>query len=338
MGYPPDAIIDDDPNTFWTPPDHVSAAEIIRTFERSHRFDRVLLREAITEGQRIERFAIDAWRGDARGWEELARGETVGFQTIVRFPPTTTDRVRLRILESRVRPTLAAFSVHEEPWRFEAPTIARDAKGRITIEGEGMLSTFRYTLDGSNPTARSPKYTQPIDHPGPVQVRAREVLGAARMGPVTEATLDLSKHGWRIRSVSSEQAPGERASHAIDGDPTTIWHTSYGSRTPRPPHQITIDLGSTLTLDGFTYLPRPRGLNGTVIDYRVAVSVDGQTFTMAKSGAFGNIARSPVEQRVIFESPVRARFLRFGALSAVSDNPWASAAEIGVIAKPSVSE
>ena len=331
-GHRAEAILDDDPESFWTPPDHVTRAEVTLHLAGVQRFDRVRLREAVADGQRIERFAIDVWRGGR--FQEVATGHTVGFGSIVRFPATKSDRVRLRILESRIRPTLAAFSVHREPTRLEVPTITRAKDGKIVMGADSPVPAIHYTLDGSEPTTSSLRYTQPIAHPEPVLVRARVVGDAALLGPEAEASLDLAKTLWRVRSVSSQQTPGERAEHAIDGDPTTIWHTRYGARTPKPPHQVTIDLGEERTLLGFTYLPRQNGGNGTVGRYRIAVSLDGQRFASAATGEFGNITRSPVEQRVLFEAPVRVRYLRFGALSEVNGNAWASAAEIGVIAVP----
>src|ERR1043165_6383572 len=51
---------------------------------------------------------------------------------------------------------------------------------------------------------------------------------------------------------------------AIDSDSSTIWHTRWHA-DQRQPHSITVDMGKTNRIGGFTYLPRQDGLlNGVV--------------------------------------------------------------------------
>lgn len=142
----------------------------------------------------------------------------------------------------------------------------------------------------------------------------------------------------RVRSVSSEQPPGDRAAHAVDGDPSTIWHTRWQGESPRHPHQITLDTGAVRALAGVIYTARPNRGNGTVAAYRIATSEDGQRWTVAAEGSFDWDDASPRERTVRFDAPVRARYLRFGALSERNDGPWASAAEIAVIPELSADE
>ena len=64
-------------------------------------------------GQRIEEFALDAL--DGGNWKEFARGTTVGYKRLLRFDDVTTSRVRLRIVNSRVCPTLSGFGLYYAP-------------------------------------------------------------------------------------------------------------------------------------------------------------------------------------------------------------------------------
>lgn len=101
--------LDADRDSFWTTEDWHGPAELVYDLPEPMRFNVARLREQIREGQRIAAVAVDAWlQGE---WRELARGTTVGSQRLLRFDPVTADRVRVRILESRVRPTLADFGL-----------------------------------------------------------------------------------------------------------------------------------------------------------------------------------------------------------------------------------
>jgi alpha-L-fucosidase len=62
-------------------------------------FNVAMLKEGLRRGQRIEAFALDAW--DGSDWKEIARGTTVGWKKLLRFPSVTSIKVRLRILAGR---------------------------------------------------------------------------------------------------------------------------------------------------------------------------------------------------------------------------------------------
>jgi len=92
-------------------------------FDRPKLFNVAMIRENIRFGQRVEAFALDAW--DGKDWREIARGTTVGYQKLLRFPTVETDRVRLRILKARgqVSPILppAGFGLFMDPSRLSLP-------------------------------------------------------------------------------------------------------------------------------------------------------------------------------------------------------------------------
>jgi len=67
-------------------------------------------------GQRIESFTIDAWLGT--GWQEVARGTTVGHKRLLRFGDTITDRVRLTVLGSRGAPRVSEFGLFRAPAEY----------------------------------------------------------------------------------------------------------------------------------------------------------------------------------------------------------------------------
>jgi len=71
---------------------------------------RIDLAEHLKTGQRISAFVLEAWEdGD---WKEFARGTTVGYKRLLRFPAVHTERVRLRILSARAEPELARLGLY----------------------------------------------------------------------------------------------------------------------------------------------------------------------------------------------------------------------------------
>jgi alpha-L-fucosidase len=116
-----DKITDGDRKTYWTCDDGTTRASVEFDLGKTCAFNVAELGEHIETGQRICEFALEAW--DGGNWKEFARGTTVGYKRLLRFDPVATSRVRLRILDSRVCPTLSGFGLY---W---APPI-RDVLGR----------------------------------------------------------------------------------------------------------------------------------------------------------------------------------------------------------------
>mgnify|MGYP002623043210 FL=1 len=74
---------------------------------RRQRLSCLVLQEDIREGQRIQAFRVE-YR-DKRKWFPLPIDEettTIGYKRILRFPEIETDRLRIRITESRGEPSL----------------------------------------------------------------------------------------------------------------------------------------------------------------------------------------------------------------------------------------
>lgn len=74
-------------------------------------FDRLLLRENITRGQRIEAFTLEC-QLDGK-WQTLFRGTTVGYKRIARFAPVKTTRVRIRIEQFRDLPQVSEIGLYK---------------------------------------------------------------------------------------------------------------------------------------------------------------------------------------------------------------------------------
>ena len=59
-----------------------------------------MLQEDITKGQRVESFTVEALT--EQGWQEVAKGTTVGYKRMVRFPAVKATQLRVKINECRL--------------------------------------------------------------------------------------------------------------------------------------------------------------------------------------------------------------------------------------------
>ena len=271
-------------------------------------------------GQRIESFVIETWNGSA--WiaaEKIASDEltTVGHRRLIRLKsPVTTDQVRIRITGSRLEPTLAEMGLFKQSVTTLPPTISdRSTNGTVSLSnlaGNKMV----YTVDGSVPTTNSAIYTSPIALPldRSVTVRAASLLPNGQLGIVgSRIFAGLMPIGWKVVSVDSEETAGadNAAARAIDGDSSTIWHTRWNA-DQKLPHSITVDMGTTHRIGGFTYLPRQDGmLNGVVEKYRFETSADGVNLDdQHRRGLIRQHSEQPSLQEVSF-APVQRPLLPF---------------------------
>jgi alpha-L-fucosidase len=112
-GHKAALAIDRNNRTYWTTNNGVTPATLEFTLPAERTFDRALLQEFIRSGQRIERFHIEAWDGTT--WKEVAKGTTVGYKRLLRFPAVTASWVRVVIDESRSNPTLSTIDLFKSP-------------------------------------------------------------------------------------------------------------------------------------------------------------------------------------------------------------------------------
>src|SRR5262249_56895444 len=104
------------------------------------------------------------------------------------------------------------------------------------------------------------------------------------LSPNTPAAGLIPQQQMRVVSVDSQEQSGENgaATHAIDGNVTTRWHTEWFRRTAPLPHMLVLDLGGPYQVDGFRYVPRQDGSpNGTIARYQFYVSDRSSTWDTA---------------------------------------------------------
>ncbi|MBN2474591.1 MAG: alpha-L-fucosidase [Pirellulales bacterium] len=110
-GFHAGSVTDGDGGTYWTTEDGVVAASLTIDLGKPVTFDRAMLQEMITTGQRVERFQLQAEVDGA--WKDVAQATTIGYKRLLRFSPVTASKVRLAILDSRDCPTIREFGLFQ---------------------------------------------------------------------------------------------------------------------------------------------------------------------------------------------------------------------------------
>lgn len=145
-------------------------------------------------------------------------------------------------------------------------------------------------------------------------------------GTLTPAELAELFSPTSLEAVASSSHPDYPAANAVDGDPTTIWHSDWTDAAAKLPITLTIDLNREEELAGVRIASRSRNRNGRVSGFRVETSLDGKTWT----GQLKNLTLpdSSEPQEFSFSTPAKTRFLRFVAESSHTGAELASLAEI----------
>ena len=210
------------------------------------------------------------------------------------------------------------------------PTISRDEEGAVSI-GEIDHRGRIVTQNGNSSEALGPVF----EYAKGGVLAVQQVIPDWIPSPKVSKTYALVTPVFRVPranlhlvSFDSEE-PGEgNAIHAIDGDPSTMWHTAYSASMPKHPHFLLIDLGQEVDLSGIDYLGRQDQGNGRVDKYEVRSGLTQDKLTLVCSGSFLDNANL---QRAMFKGPTKARYVEFRAVREMRGNEWASVAELNFL-------
>ena len=206
--------------------------------------------------------------------------------------------------------------------------MTQQKNGDITIESGIEGATVMYKI-GTGRKAKAVKYTEPIPFRDGGTITAYYKEKPALKVTMTYAKIE--KINTEVIFTSSEESGEGNARHLVDNDPNTIWHTMYSVTVAKYPHWVDLDAGDVKTITGFTYLPRQNGSNGNIKNYRLQVSDDAKTWS--EPVAEGTFANDNKLKRVMLDKPVKARYIRFTALSSQAGDDFASGAELGILAE-----
>ena len=167
----------------------------------------------------------------------------------------------------------------------------------------------------------------------PMQAQAEETVS------VGERTDISAEYIVDVTADSQQDDSGNAMKNAADGNPETIWHSSWQSGHGTVPISITLELSETVEeLTQLRYLPRQDDKNGEyqwngdILGYEIWVSE-----TDAEAGSFAKVAEGTWEgtkdEKSATFSPVNAKYVRLTATHTKGNNDneydqFASAAEI----------
>ncbi len=205
----------------------------------------------------------------------------------------------------------------------------------VTSKVEGLGTDFSRVFPPYSITVLRIPAGKPIEPLKMVERKSSEAteVATAPVSPAQNQSQAVASPvtGLKVVRVDSEETAGEngRGANAVDGNPATFWHTQWQDASPETPHEIVIELPQSMAIKGFTYLPRQdESENGTIKDYEFYVSADGKDFgNPVAKGSFQNNK----DKKTASFAPVTGQFVKLRALSEVNDQPFTSAAEIGVI-------
>jgi alpha-L-fucosidase len=316
--YSVENLLSSEMESSWNLAPGEESAAVTITFDEPQTFNRFLVQENISLGQRVKSFELEI-QNDNNEWESIARETTIGYKRILRLPDTKAKSVKFTIHDSKDSPVISHLAFYNAPKLLLPPVVSRNKNGTVSLKVSDQGLQMYYTLDGSDPKASGMLYVNGFEvlAPSKLKVVAKDTV-SGKFSEVLEVDLPLAKKDWKVIN-------GEKDfENLIDDNPST----NYVSEQ----NMATIDLGNSYNVTGFTYYPmQNRYMSGVIETYSFYTSQDGKNWQKAAQGEFGNIANSPVEQRIEFES-VNARFIQLKALNTIDDKA-ASFAEIGVLLK-----
>lgn len=332
----PKKVLDGKPNTYVDMGE--ADREITITLKTPVTLNRVMLQEAIaTHGERVEEHAVDAWIDNQ--WLEVATATNIGYKRILRFPEVTTEKLRIRVLESRHAPAISHISAHYYPTRPPQLAFERNTEGMVTIaplqaefkwnpHGQNASDNLNsgydifYTLDGSEPTPNSPKYTEPFE----VENKVLKAVSyhKATAGTVHSEDFGIVKKEWVLVSASSQLNNRTVATNAFDANRRSYWQSEEGVTQPH----IAIDLGQSHTLRAMIYTPQTYHGDGMIEEGTIQVSGDGRNWKTVDTFEFGNLINDPTPRTYHFANPVTTRYIRIQATGIAGDGKSAAIAEL----------
>ena len=110
VGHDIENVREDDYHTYFRTDDWNTQIEIRIQWQEEKKLEYLVLKEMISLSQRIEKFTISYMKD--RKEKVVTTGTTVGYKKIVVLPEILTDELIIRIVDSRVAPTLSFIGVY----------------------------------------------------------------------------------------------------------------------------------------------------------------------------------------------------------------------------------
>lgn len=308
--------------------------EFIIDLKSPVKVNRVVLQEPIhLKGQRVEKHAIDVWVDN--NWKEVAQATVIGYKRILRFPEIMTNKLRIRIEESRSTPFLCNVTAHYYETRPPQLSISRNLEGMVSIEpkkkefgwkshgidySQNLMNgiEIRYTTDGSEPTSSSTLYQQPF------KLAYGELKATAfvkdKKGSTAVKEMGILKKDWDITGESEFKK--YKADLAADADVNTYWKS-----TEEKPYLI-VNFNKLEIIKGMVYTPHNRDKKGLIETGRLLISKNGKKWKELSEFKFGNLINDPTPRTLYFDKPVKTQYVKIELIQGAADSKVAAIAEI----------
>jgi beta-galactosidase len=136
------------------------------------------------------------------------------------------------------------------------------------------------------------------------------------------------------KAVTDDEETDFKAQNALDGNPSTCWMSAGGSRYP---HEFTVELKDETEISGFILMQQQNDFHclGHIREYRIyAGGTDGRLSLVIE----GELASTVRQQKVLLRASVRAKVLRFVAISNYRGADVAALSEFAVITGSDVTQ
>ncbi len=321
LEYATSKILDNDYDSYWAANDGELSPYLEIDLKKEKTFNRLLLQEYIPLGQRVSALNVKYWDKKAKNWKKLTEATTIGYKRILRFPAITSQKLKIEF-NALASPVISSIGIYKSPELLSAPVISRDKAGIVTIRCKIPGSDIFYTRDGKEPDNTSKKYDRPFPLPDGGIIKAVVIAGVARKSETVTVFYDIAPAKWTVISPAVNNT-----ANIIDGNPRTSAELAIAA-------PLTVDLGQSYVLKGFTYRPVGKVQAANIYKYDFYVSADGQEWIQVKSNAvFSNIANNPVRQEVLFDSPEQGRYIKIKPQESVGNKDSYTIGEIGIITR-----
>lgn len=320
--YKSDNALDGNKETYWATDDEITNASITIDFEKPTTFNRFLVQEYIQLGQRVKQFSLEA-EVDGK-WVTLDIQTTIGYKRILRLKDVEATKVRLNIKASKGCTLISNIGIYDAPLIVDIPQINRSKEGKVSLQAPERDVEIFYTIDGSEPTDSSSKYSDTfiVDQPTILKAFSFDPKTNRKSDIITKY-FDISKKNWKVTTRQGTPITDQ----TIDDNVLTNWSANK--------HMLSnykIDIGKATDIKGFTYTPtQGRWISGVITHYTFYGSTNGENWKKLSEGEFSNIIANPIKQKVVFQKATRVKYIKLVADKIMNNKSTALIAEIGII-------